>query len=184
MPSVVRTRGRPPIEPNASGVPTVALIGYARRLIARRFHIPSQDVDDVVAASVLDFLSVGCSGRPCRDGLFLIIAQRRACDFWRAYRAQLGLDAASRVGCMPNVSRLEERMIQRQLLRAAVGTRLDARRLLGITSRIFAGESFTEACRGIGVPRGSQGRYRQALRDLLERTSLRRGATARRRWPP
>ncbi len=157
----------------AVSMPTVALIGYARRLLARRYHVPAQDVDDVIANAILDFILVGSSGRPCKDGLFLVIAQRRACDFWRAHRSELPLEAASRVACELDKDHLERRAIQERLLRtASVRSRLDTKRLLGIMRAIFAGASFAEACRQTAIPRGSQGHYRRFLRDFLCTTTV------------
>jgi hypothetical protein len=72
------------------------------------------------------------------------------------------------VTCTPEDYHLDELLIQQRLLSVALSRhRLDKRRLIRITRQIFAGSTFAEACREAGVPRGSQGRYRRTLRDLL-----------------
>jgi DNA-directed RNA polymerase specialized sigma24 family protein len=155
-------------ETDVVDAPTPQIIGYARRLIRRRYHASAQDTDDLVGQALLDFVEAGRGGRPCRDGLFLVIAHRRACDFWRRHRTELPLEAAAAVAYALDDSRLDERILRRRLRQAILaGSRLDKRRILGITNEILSGASFADACRATGVPRGSQGRYRQALRGLL-----------------
>jgi DNA-directed RNA polymerase specialized sigma24 family protein len=151
-----------------SWVPTPEIIGYARRLLLRQYHFHPQDLDDLIGQALLD-LAVAAK-RVCsnHDGLFLVIVRRRACDFWRRHRADLPLSEASRVTCTPEEYHLDEMLIQQRLLSVTLSrNRLDKRRLIRITRQIFAGSTFAEACREAGVPRGSQGRYRRTLRDLL-----------------
>jgi hypothetical protein len=150
-------------------IPADAVIAYARRVVKRRHHVPDQDVDDVIATALLDFTVVRRSGRECGDGLFLVIAHRRACDFWRAHRDDLPLEAAERVWSVPQDARLAERAIEERLLQSTIrrGAR-ERRRLLRITHDILAGASFAEACRATGVPRGSQARYRETLKSFLD----------------
>ena len=138
-------------------------------MIRRKHHIPEQEVDDVVASALLDFTIARSHGRECGDGLFLVIAHRRACDFWRTRHAELPLDAASRVANSFEDRHLDEREIQQSLFRCTLHRGvIERRRLLWITNRILGGESFSEACRASGVPRGSQTRYRERLRGFLE----------------
>jgi DNA-directed RNA polymerase specialized sigma24 family protein len=137
-------------------------------LVRRQYQIRAQDVDDIIAQALLDFVKADRRGRPCSDGLFLVIARRRACDFWRNRRTELPIAAASSVASKMDEGQLLERTIQERLLRAGSSRgRINKRRLLGITSRILAGATFAEACRAAGIPRGSQGRYRRTLQKLL-----------------
>ena len=128
----------------------------------------------MIASALLDFTAMRRTGRECGDGLFLVIAHRRACDFWRAHRVELPLEAASRVASVPQEARLAERAIEERLLHSTLERGLlERRRLLRITHRILAGASFTEACRAAGVPRGSQARYRERLRCFLDTPAVR-----------
>jgi len=152
----------------SSSVPSEAVIAYARRLIRRQGRYSLEDVDDIIGQALLDFVRADRCGRPCSDGLFLVIVRRRSCDFWRSRRASPPIEAAPEVACWPNDDHLMERTLQESLLRvSAIRHRVDRRRLLGITRHVFSGATFAEACRAIGIPRGSQGRYRQYLRELV-----------------
>ena len=153
----------------ASGVPSQPAIAYARRLVRRQYQVRYEDADDIIAQALLDFVrAADRCGRRCSDGLFLVIVRRRICDFWRSRRSELPLRAASSVPCRIDDGHLVERTLQERLLRVSTARgRLDRRRLLAVTTQIFAGSTFAEACRASGIPRGSQGRYRQTLRELF-----------------
>jgi len=156
-------------EAAATGVPTREIIAYARRLLLRQYHAHAQDIDDLIGQALLDFVTVARDGRPCQDGLFLVIVRRRACDFWRRRHAELPLDAARNVGYTFDDTQLQGQIIQRRLARATLSkSHLAKGRLRAITDRILAGSSFSEACEAIGVPRGSRERYRHALQGFVQ----------------
>ena len=122
----------------------------------------------MIAEALLDYVRAARRGCLCSDGLFLVIVRRRACDFWRGHANELPLKAASSVACKPNDGPLLERTLRDRLLRLSTArSPLHRRRLLAITSRIFEGATFAEACRASGIPRGSHGRYRKSLQDVL-----------------
>jgi DNA-directed RNA polymerase specialized sigma24 family protein len=149
-------------------VPSESLIAYAHRLVRRQYQVRVEDADDVIAEALLDFVREQRRGRPCGDGLFLVIVRRRACDFWRGRRREVPLGSASSVACRLDDRHLLEEKIQERLLRLSTArSRLHRRRLLSVTKRIFEGATFSEACRASGIPRGSHGRYRLYLRSLL-----------------
>jgi DNA-directed RNA polymerase specialized sigma24 family protein len=155
-------------------VPSEPVIAFARRL-ARRQRLCREDADDVVAQAFLDFVRADRGGRRCDDGLFLVIVRRRISDFWRSRRSEIPLRETPSVACRIDDRHLVERALQERLLRMSVARgRLDKRRLLAVTTRIFAGSTFAEACRASGIPRGSQARYRRTLRELLGRSLDRR----------
>jgi len=150
-------------------VPTPRVIGYARRLLFRQYHSNAQDIDDLIGQALLDFVAAARTGRPCQDGLFLVILRRRACDFWRRRHAEVPLDAARDVGYALDDTRLQTQFIQRRLARATLTKGVLAKvRLRAITDRILAGLSFSEACAATGIPRGSRERYRHALRSFVD----------------
>jgi DNA-directed RNA polymerase specialized sigma24 family protein len=164
--------------------PTPEIIGYARRLLIRQYHAPAQDIDDLIGQALLDFVTVARAGRPCQDGLFLVIARRRACDFWRKRHAELPLDAARNVGYTLDDTHLQGQIIQRRLARETLSKgHLAKGRLRAITDRILAGSSFSEACKASGIPRGSRGRYRHALRSFVEGLLAGRSRRASRHRP-
>jgi len=149
-------------------VPSDPVIAFARRLARRRHNLRREDADDIVAQALLDFVRADRGGRQCDDGLFLVIVRRRISDFRRSRRSELPLGEAPSAACRIEDGHLVERTLQERLIRmSAARGRLDKRRLLAVTTRIFAGSTFAEACRVSGIPRGSQSRYRRILQELL-----------------
>jgi len=156
---------RPARALEADGLPPEDLIRYTRRLLIRHYRIPSADIEDLVAESLLDYLKVPRR----RDGLLLTIAHRRACDFWRRRPVELPLAAAEDAICPPAQDGLDAELLERTASRfLSSRNRLDKERLLRVLHEILAGASFSEACRASGVPRGSQPRYRHTLRQCFE----------------
>ena len=133
-----------------------------------------EDLDDVISQSVLDYLRASKAAGRGTNALFLVIARRRACDFYRHRPNDLPLMNAREPSTPPDREHLESQLLDRILLRfAARHPHLNSRRLLGLVRGMRAGESFAAACRSEGVPRGSRSRYRAALkecfRDVRER---------------
>lgn len=73
-------------EAKASVPPTPGIIKDAERLLSRRYRIRGQDIADLIGQALLDFISAKKSAPPKHDGLFPVIARRRACDYWRRWR--------------------------------------------------------------------------------------------------
>ncbi len=157
-------------EPYDPRLPSRAVVEYARRTLSYRYRIPVQDTDDVIAQAFLDFLSAKKDASKSHDGLFLAIVYRRSCDFWRSYHSWLPLSAARAPSYAPDDSDLEATMICKQVSRAA--TKSGRRRLARLTRYILAGESFSDACRAVGIPNGSHSRYRARLRACLRNSAL------------
>jgi DNA-directed RNA polymerase specialized sigma24 family protein len=126
-----------------------------------------EDAEDIVADALLDFVRAGRRGMRLGDGLFLVIVRRRVCDFWRRRRCDVPLGAAVSLACGPDEAALLQRSLEDGLRRVR-RTRADRERLVGVTTRILAGDTFAEACKATGIPRGSQNRFRKTLRTLLE----------------
>jgi DNA-directed RNA polymerase specialized sigma24 family protein len=101
------------------------------------------------------------------DGLFLVIARRRASDFWRHRKVERSFRASASTS-LPDRERIDSVLIGRSLLRFVRGrTDLEKQRLLEVARAAIEGSSFAEACRIAGIPRGSQGRYREILKEFL-----------------
>lgn len=161
-------RGSTRVVANAGNfaLPTPRVISYAERVLTDRYHVPKSELADLIGQALLDcFAAKKQEACASQDGLFLVIAQRRGCDFWRRRRFLLPLEAASSLSCEPDQARLESESIVRVAVTFTLQeTRLDARRVARIVRGILTGLLFEEACRAANVPRGSRGRYRTALR--------------------
>ena len=158
---------RTALSPIVGPVPSASVLAYARRLARRQSRVSVEDAEDIVADALLDFVRAGRRGMRLGDGLFLVIVRRRVCDFWRRHRRDEALGAAVSLACGPDEGPLLRRSIEEGLRRVR-RTRVDRERLVGVTTRILAGDTFAEACTATGIPRGSQNRVRQTLRTLLE----------------
>lgn len=148
--------------------PSPKVVGYVRRLIASRYRMQPEDVEDLISQAFLDCLQVRRGGGKSGDGLFLLIARRRVADFWRHRRVELSLkDGPS--SSPPDREHLESVLLERALVRFVHGrTDLERKRVLEVARAVITGRSFAEACRDVGIPRGSQGHYRETFGKFLK----------------
>ncbi len=155
------------------------LVRYVSHLLVNRYHVKSADVDDLLSDITVDYLTALHRDHTSPGGLFITIALRRACDYWRHIQRLRPVPRSQPAAI--NLDHLEAAMLQRQLERFLSNWPVLRRdRLLGVLREILGGASFPEACRTMGIPRGSQGRYREALRACFQNTVHNRGARASR----
>lgn len=156
-----------PGDRGAGNLPGDGLLTYARSLLRRSFRIPVADLDDVLGDALLEFLRAGRETLANPDGFFLVIARRRAIDYRRSLKARR-LPSEHAGFQEPDTEHLEvdliERWVSRRVCRADRASRT---RLNSIVHEILAGKPFSEACEASQVPRGSQSRYREALKRYL-----------------
>jgi DNA-directed RNA polymerase specialized sigma24 family protein len=156
-----------------------ATLILARRLLAGHYGIPGSEIDDLVGEALADYVGA-VRDRPSSDRLFLVIVQRRACDFCRRRRRRAAVESAD-VAAMPDYRKLENEMLEAMAGHfAQTRSRLNAGRVIGVVHAILEGASFAEGCRLSGIPRGSQGRYRAALRQCFDSLRQRTDAVGRR----
>jgi DNA-directed RNA polymerase specialized sigma24 family protein len=143
-------------------------------MLVHRHRLQPADVEDVLSQSILDFLSAALVDHPKNDGLFLVIARRRAVDFIRDRDRERTLYEDRRPSTSPDRTHLEKDLMARAIRRyASENKNLDEKRLLAVADQVFEGASFAEACRESGIPRGSQNRYRRTLGAFLDRLTRR-----------
>jgi DNA-directed RNA polymerase specialized sigma24 family protein len=119
------------------------------------------DVEDVIGDAIVECLRFAQTSG-ITDGLFLVIAQRRALDLLRNRKREIQLSAGDQPATAPNREHLEEELFERAIHRyASVRRNVDETRLRALAGRVFEGCSLAEACRESGIPRGSQNRYRK-----------------------
>lgn len=146
--------------------PSPEVVGYVRRMLTTRYRMQSEDVEDLVSQTFLDCLQASGAGTS-DDGLFLVIARRRVSDFWRHRKVELSFKAASK-SSLPDREHIDAVLLERALLRFIQGrTELEKTRILEVARAVVQGYSYAEACRSSGIPRGSQGRYREILKAFL-----------------
>lgn len=149
----------------SGGAPSPEILERVRRMLIRQHRLQSADVEDVMSDSIVDLLSA-----PSRnDGLFLVIARRRAVDFIRRRSREQRQPISRRLSFLPDRNHLERELLTRAICRYASEKNLDTSRLLSVANRVFDGASFSLACRESGIPRGSQSRYRKTLGEFLDR---------------
>jgi DNA-directed RNA polymerase specialized sigma24 family protein len=118
---------------------------------------------------MVDILSAPANGSRS-DGLFMVIARRRAVDFLRRRSRERSLSVGRPLTVPPERSHLYGELLARAIRRYAAETRnADAERLVGVAARALEGSTFAQACRESGIPRGSQSRYRKTLAAFLDR---------------
>lgn len=167
VPALVPGGGKP-TRFNPLRVPDPETLSRIRRDLARRYPMQPEDLDDVISQSVLDYLRASKTAGRGTNALFLVIARRRASDFCRHRRDELPLTDVRVPSTPPDREHLESDLFERILLRfSARHPRLNSRRLLGLIREMRTGASFPGACRTECVPRGSQGRYRAALKECF-----------------
>jgi DNA-directed RNA polymerase specialized sigma24 family protein len=150
-----------------------AFVGYVKRPIIRAYGFSTAEAEDVIGDAFVDFLDPSLPR--LSEGLFLVITKRRACDLLRRRRRE-AVPGAPQSAAAPIV---EARLAAEALSRIAwlysdAHRRLDRSRFLGVVRGLLEGDSLPEACRRAGVPRGSHGRYRTALRDCFQELPCRR----------
>lgn len=154
--------------------PTPKVLAYVRRMLTTRYRMQPEDVDDLISQTFLDWLQAHHPEGNSDDGLFLLIAHRRAADFWRHRKVELSLRAGPS-SSPPDREHLESVLLERALLQFARGkTELERRRLVKAAMAAIESGSFAEACRASGIPRGSQARYRETLKGFLRYLERRR----------
>ena len=143
------------------------------RILARHYRLQPADRQDVIAEALLVCFRARGLVRTNINGFFVVVARRRACDFWR-HKSHEDALAGKAIPSAPGSDRhgmmLLEEIVETSL---AEHPALKRRRAQKVVREVLEGASFTEACRASGIPRGSQGRYRsmlqQCLRDVLHR---------------
>ncbi len=149
--------------------PSPEVLVRVRHALLHRFNLQPEDVDDVIGDSFVDYFG-NHGNSPGGDGLFAVIAHRRACDLNRQRRRELPLPAGFQLAAFPDREHLQREELESAIRRFASGRRnLDPNRLLAVVGRVLEGSSLAEACRESGIPRGSQSRYRKTLRLFFGR---------------
>ncbi|HSE63612.1 MAG TPA: hypothetical protein VLG15_08365 [Thermoanaerobaculia bacterium] len=149
------------------------MIERVRGILFHRHGMRPADVDDVIGDALVDYLRFARTSA-ITDGLFLVIAQRRALDFLRRRKREIQLSASDQPATAPNREHLEGELLARAIHRYASARRnLDEARLLAVAGRILEGYSLAEACRESAIPRGSHSRYRKNLEGFLDRLKRR-----------
>ena len=147
--------------------PTPKILGLARRMLANRYRIQPEDIEDLISQAFVDCLNAPLTGNRGSDGLFFVIVRRRASDFWRRRKIEDSVEAGPLFSA-PDREHLECFLIERALLRFVDGKKdLERRRVLGVARAVIQGARFAEACRVVGIPRGSQTHYREILKAFL-----------------
>lgn len=147
-------------------VPNPEVVARVRRMLTQRLGMQPADAEDVMSEAVLEVLSAP-RDYSRSDGLFLVIARRRAFDFWRHRKVELSFREMPTFS-LPDRDHIDSVLLQRSLLRFVQGkTELEQSRVLGVARAVLEGSSYAEACRKSGIPRGSQGRYRETLKAFL-----------------
>jgi len=101
------------------------------------------------------------------DGFFLVVACRRACDFWRR-KSREEAPKANTAPSNPGKDETEKMLLKEVAVRFfAARATLEEHRAQSVVREILEGATFTEACRAAMIPRGSQGRYRLLLRQCF-----------------
>jgi len=132
------------------------------------------DVEDVISDAMVKFLSPSAH-QSNKDGLFVVIARRRAIDLLRNRSREVPLSEHRQLAVPPDRDHLDRELLARAIRTyAAERKNADAGRLLAVADGVLEGLSFVEACRESGIPRGSQSRYLKNLEEFLDRL-LRRG---------
>lgn len=144
-----------------------ALIARIRQIYLRRYFIPVNEIDDLIDTVLVDYLRVRRAEQH-DERLFLVIAQRRACDFCRRRQRERTLLRRREVTCTVDENRAEEALLERIAWRfARRHPRLDARRFVGVVHAVLDGATMAQACELHHVPRGTQPRYRALLRQCF-----------------
>ena len=136
------------------------------RILARHYRLQLVDRQDVIAESLLECLRARGLVRTSINGFFVVVARRRACDFWRRKCREERVAAKAPAFISGNED--EVILIGEVVERFFAGKSPLARcRAQCIVREILDGSTFSEACRAARVPRGSQGRYRTLLRECF-----------------
>jgi DNA-directed RNA polymerase specialized sigma24 family protein len=153
---------------DCEGNPTREGIGYLQRLASRRFRIPPQDAEDVVAEGLRDFLML--SNRVVHaENLLALIVLRRAADFLRRSSRTRRLEVALDVDVPGNEPHFgDDSLLKRARIFAARRRNSNASRMTGVVQELLAGATLAQAFVSNDIPRGSQGRYSVALRECFE----------------
>lgn len=154
--------------PVLRSVPTPAVTAYLRRLFARRYGFLRSDIDEILGDALRDYLTPSKREPTSPDGLFVIIALRRAYDRLRRRKLEVSLLESASFGVTPGHEALDEKLLERAAVRfCLLRPRLDRVRVTVIVRNIFSGESFAGACCAAGILRGSQDRYRKAFKECF-----------------
>lgn len=157
----------------SGNAPSSEVLERVRRMLIQRYRMQSADVEDVISDSVVKFLTAPSEAKS--DGLFVVIARRRAIDFLRSRSREVRLSERRQFEVPPNRDHLERELLARAIRRyASEKKNADVERLLAVAGRVLEGLSFVEACRESGIPRGSQNRYHKSLELFLDRLTRRR----------
>lgn len=146
--------------------PDQLVVQEVDRILARHYRLQPADREDVIAEALLECLRARWLVRTNMNGFFVVVARRRACDFWRRKGREERLAArapASNPGNEDGVILIGE-VVERFFAGKSPLARCRAQR---IVREILDGSAFSEACRAARVPRGSQGRYRSMLQQCL-----------------
>ena len=83
--------------PGGPSLPQGDLLGWPlellprlRRMAIRRYHVPSQECEDILQDAVVDFLLQRRKYQDLQPGLLVVITRRRCADYWRSRGTQAG----------------------------------------------------------------------------------------------
>jgi hypothetical protein len=115
-------------------------------MLLYRHGLQPADVEDVISQSMVDFLSASAISSTS-DGLFMVIARRRAADFLRERARELSLSAGRPLTVPPDRSHLERELLARAIRKYASEKNIrDPAQLLAVADRVLDGSSFSQAC--------------------------------------
>jgi hypothetical protein len=157
-----------------------ARLCYLRRHLTRKYGALPHDTDDLIGSGLEGCVSAISRGLPVSKGLVFTIACRRAADELREHerKRRALLELGSPIA-PPDVSRVETEWLVRAARRAfADHGRLERIRMELLVRALAGGDSWPEACVAARIPRGSQSRFRNALRRFCVDYGLARGGGA------
>lgn len=156
------------IDTEATIPPSEASLAYLRRRLVRQYGVAFSDVDDVIGDAVVSYLTARASGQAVGNGLFVVIACREACDRLRRRGLEIRHSGPSASASAPDVDRLQILWLRRFARRFfGESKQLERRRMDALVMETAGGAPWPEACQVVGIPRGSQSRYRRALQNCF-----------------
>ncbi len=161
-------------------LPSKATLVYLRRRLVRQYGVPFSDVDDVIDDAVVSYLIARANGQTVRAGLFVVIACREACDRLRRRGLEIRHSVPSAGTSPPDLDRLQVLWLRRFARRFfGESEHLERRRIDALVMEIAGGAPWPEACQVVGIPRGSQSRYRRALQKCFRGLGAQGSSSAR-----
>lgn len=148
-------------------MPGTLVVQSVDRMLERQYHLQRADRQDAIAEALLECVRARAYAPMNMAGFFVVVARRRACDFWRRRQRQ----GADKMRCSQADAGSNQNEITVLLDVAnrffASRPALERHRGQVVVREVLEGATFTEACRSAGIPRGSQGRYRSLLQQCF-----------------